>query len=81
MTLDPDLLANYVQAVATHGLHPDNSTIDCGGIPCNGCPLDGTFGVTCRLTEVANSNDMDCVKLERTIIQPIIKQTHPELFV
>ena len=81
MTLDPDLLSRYVQAIITHGLHLDDSTIDCGGSPCNDCPLTTAIGDCCELNEVANSNSMNYSELECIIIQPIIKQTHPELFV
>ena len=81
MTLDPDLLSSYIQAVTTHGLHPDDSTIDCGGIPCNGCPLSANLGISCKLNVVAKSYGLNYDELESTILQPIIKQTHPELFV
>lgn len=81
MTLDPDLLASYVQAVVMHGLHPDDSTIDCGGVPCSGCPLSTNLGISCKLNAVAESYDLNYDELERTIIQPVIRQTHPELFV
>ena len=78
MTLDPDLLVNYAKAVVTHGLNPDDSTIDCGGMPCSGCPL--VTGNTCKLNEVADTHGVDYVELERTIIHTIVKQTYPELF-
>lgn len=81
MTLDPDLLARYVQAVVMHGLNPDDSTVNCSGSPCNGCPLVTAIGDRCELNEVANSSNMNYSELECDIIQPIIKQTHPELFV
>ena len=80
MTLDPDLLARYAQAVVMHGLNPDDSTVNCGGAPCNGCPLITAIGDCCELNEVANSNNMHYSELECDILQPIIKQSHPELF-
>ena len=81
MTLDTDLLSNYTQAVIMHGLNPDDSTIDCSVAPCNDCPLVTSIGNSCKLNAVAESYDLNYDELERTIIQPIIKQTHPELFV
>lgn len=81
MILDPDLLARYVQAVIIHGLNPDDSTVNCGGSPCNGCTLTTAIDNYCELNEVANNNNMNYSELECDIIQPIIKQTHPELFV
>ena len=81
MTLDPDLLSRYVQAIITHGLDLDDSTIDCSGVPCSGCPLVTNLGISCKLNAVAESYDLNYDELERTIIQPIIKQTHPELFI
>ena len=81
MTLDPDLLASYVQAVIMHGINPDNSIIDCSVAPCNNCPLVTSTGNSCKLNAVAKSYDLTYDELERTILQPILKQTHPELFV
>lgn len=81
MILDPGLLSSYVRAAVMHGLNPDDSTVDCGGAPCSGCPLVTAIGNCCELNEAANSNNMNYSELECNILQPIIKQTHPELFI